>query len=143
MVVTEPSCRRASSTKASTCPMRTSPFSWAAPSAGGNTCSASAGSCGPGPANKRSPTSSSRRARSTTAARERARGALLPRNLLAYGVAGGRVLPHYLGESDEPWVRELIDELDALVGRTQGDADRILAQRLRALSLEHRVPFTA
>jgi predicted nuclease of restriction endonuclease-like RecB superfamily len=68
---------------------------------------------------------------------------LLPRNLLAYELRNGRVAPHYLGERDEEWIRSLVDELDALVGRTQGDADKILAARLRGLSAEHRVPLAA
>jgi len=68
---------------------------------------------------------------------------LLPRNLLAYELRSGKVVPHYLGQHDEHWIRSLIDELDALVGRTQGDADRILASRLRSLALEHGVPPAA
>src|SRR5262249_45588254 len=110
---------------------------------GGNTFSASGGCCVPVPPNKRSPTSSSRLARTTIAAREHEGGVLLPRNLLAYEVQAGRILPHYLGSTDERWIRSLIDELDALVGRTQGDADRVLGARLRGLALEHRVPLAA
>jgi predicted nuclease of restriction endonuclease-like RecB superfamily len=76
-------------------------------------------------------------------ARERRGRVLLPRNLLAYELQGGWVIPHYLGSADERWIRALVDELDALVGRTRGDADRILAARLRGLSIEHRVPLAA
>src|SRR5437868_9071879 len=80
---------------------------------------------------------------STIAAPALAGGVLLPRSLLAYELHAGRVAPHYLEPRDEPWIRSLIDELDALVGRTQGDADRILGARVRGLSVEHRVPIAA
>jgi predicted nuclease of restriction endonuclease-like RecB superfamily len=68
---------------------------------------------------------------------------LLPRNLLAHELYGGRIVPHYLGPRDGRWIQVLIDELDALVGRTQGDADRILDGRLRGLALDHGVPGAA
>jgi predicted nuclease of restriction endonuclease-like RecB superfamily len=68
---------------------------------------------------------------------------LLPRNLLAYELRGGKIFPRYLGHTDGAWIRSVIDELDALVGRTQGDADRILTARLQGLAIEHRVPPAA
>jgi predicted nuclease of restriction endonuclease-like RecB superfamily len=68
---------------------------------------------------------------------------MLPRSLLSYDLEEGTIIPRYLGSRDEPWIRCLVDELDALVGRTRGDADRILAGRLRGLSLKYCVPIAA
>jgi predicted nuclease of restriction endonuclease-like RecB superfamily len=43
---------------------------------------------------------------------------LLPTALLAYRRIGGAVAPSYLTERDDVWVREVLEELDALIGRT-------------------------
>jgi predicted nuclease of restriction endonuclease-like RecB superfamily len=68
---------------------------------------------------------------------------MLPPSLLAYDIRDGLILPHYLTAQDEPWVRRLIDSLDALVGRTQGDAARILNDLAVELAATHDVPIAA
>jgi predicted nuclease of restriction endonuclease-like RecB superfamily len=64
---------------------------------------------------------------------------LLPRNLLSYALDGDRVVPGYLADRDEVWIRPLVDELDALVGRSHGDADGVLREKLPRLASEHGV----
>jgi predicted nuclease of restriction endonuclease-like RecB superfamily len=68
---------------------------------------------------------------------------LLPRNLLSYRIRDGNVVPLYLTHRDEVWVRLVLEELDALVGRTRGDADRILEEKARRLAADHGVAPTA
>jgi predicted nuclease of restriction endonuclease-like RecB superfamily len=68
---------------------------------------------------------------------------LLPRSLLTYQLRGDVILPHYLSHRDEVWVRELVDALDALVGRKLGDADRILGEMLPKLAAAHGVPLSS
>jgi predicted nuclease of restriction endonuclease-like RecB superfamily len=67
---------------------------------------------------------------------------LLPRNLLSYSLCGDVIVPHYLSQRDEVWVRELVDTLDALVGRKLGDADSILNDALPKLAAAHGVPIS-
>ncbi|MET0592199.1 MAG: DUF790 family protein [Polyangiaceae bacterium] len=66
-----------------------------------------------------------------------------PLSLLPYTLRDGQLLPHYLSSRDEPWVRLLIDELDALVGRTQGDAAQILNEKAPQIASTHDVPVAA
>ena len=68
---------------------------------------------------------------------------MLPPSLLAYDVREGILFPHYLTLRDEPWVRLLINELDALVGRTRGDAARILGDTMPEMATRHDVPIAA
>jgi uncharacterized protein len=68
---------------------------------------------------------------------------MLPPSLLAYDVREGTLVPHYLTPRDEPWIRLLIDELDALVGRTRGDTARILAHKMPEIAKDHDVPIAA
>jgi predicted nuclease of restriction endonuclease-like RecB superfamily len=68
---------------------------------------------------------------------------MLPPSLLAYEIRDGLILPHYLTSHDEAWVRLLIDSLDALVGRTQGDASRILNEKALEIASSHDVPIAA
>jgi predicted nuclease of restriction endonuclease-like RecB superfamily len=49
----------------------------------------------------------------------------------------------YLSHRDEVWIRLLLEELDALVGRTRGHADRILDERARRLAADHGVVLTS
>lgn len=55
---------------------------------------------------------------------------MLASSLLDFRLHGGRVVPRYLTERDEVWVRELVAELDGLVGRTARDVDRALSDRI-------------
>jgi predicted nuclease of restriction endonuclease-like RecB superfamily len=55
---------------------------------------------------------------------------LLASSLLDARVHGGCVVPRYLTERDEVWVRELVAELDGLVGRAARDVDRALSDRI-------------
>jgi predicted nuclease of restriction endonuclease-like RecB superfamily len=68
---------------------------------------------------------------------------MLPLSLLAYSLRDGTLLPHYLTPRDATWVRLLIDELDALTGRTHGDAARILADKTLHLASRHAIPIAA
>jgi uncharacterized protein len=68
---------------------------------------------------------------------------MLPHTLLAYDVREGILFPHYLTPRDEPWIHLLINELDALVGRTRGDAARILGDRMPVIARDHDVPIAA
>jgi uncharacterized protein len=52
---------------------------------------------------------------------------LLPEALLRYSVRGSKVVPHFLGDHDLPWLRTLLDDADRFVGRRQ----RELAEQLR------------
>ena len=52
---------------------------------------------------------------------------LLPGALLRYSLHGRALVPHFLGEHDHPWLRELIDDAEAMVGRRECD----LEERLR------------
>ena len=66
-----------------------------------------------------------------------------PPALLAYALRDGMVHPHYLTPRDEPWIRLLINELDALVGRTRGDVARILGDKMPEIAARHDVPIAA
>ena len=44
---------------------------------------------------------------------------MLPDDLLSYSVAGARVVPHFLGEHDHPWLQGLLEEYERFVGRPQ------------------------
>jgi predicted nuclease of restriction endonuclease-like RecB superfamily len=68
---------------------------------------------------------------------------LLPRSLLSFALRDDVIIPYYLTQRDEVWVRELIDALDALVGRKLGDADRMLGERLPQLAAGHGVPLSS
>ncbi|HMJ54921.1 MAG TPA: DUF790 family protein [Polyangiaceae bacterium] len=66
-----------------------------------------------------------------------------PHTLLSYDLRDGLIHPHYLTARDEPWIRLLIDELDALVGRTRGDAARLLGDRALQIATTHGAPVAA
>jgi predicted nuclease of restriction endonuclease-like RecB superfamily len=68
---------------------------------------------------------------------------MLPLHLLAYSLRDGTLHPHYLTPRDAPWVRLLIDELDALTGRTQGDATRILSPKSQQIAADYATPVAA
>ncbi len=64
-------------------------------------------------------------------------GALLPGALLAFRVYRGSLVPRYLTERDDVWVREVLDDLDGLVGRearevTEAFRGRVLERARRA-----------
>jgi len=63
--------------------------------------------------------------------------------LLSYGLRDDTVVPRYLTHRDEVWVRELMAELDALVGRTQGEADHALGEKLARFAAVHGAPLSA
>ena len=56
--------------------------------------------------------------------------ALLPDRLLSYSVAGTVVVPHFLGDHDQPWLRALLEEYERFVGRPQRDLDARLREPL-------------
>ncbi len=68
---------------------------------------------------------------------------MLPRSVLSFGIRDDTVVPRYLTHRDEVWVRELMGELDALVGRTHGEADRVLGQKLATFAAVHGAPVSA
>ena len=54
----------------------------------------------------------------------------MPKGLLAYRRAGRSVVPSYLTERDDVWVRDVIEELDGLVGRTAREVDAAFQERV-------------
>ena len=48
---------------------------------------------------------------------------MLPERLLSYVVRAGDIVPGYLTARDEPWVRVVLDEIDALVGERIGTVE--------------------
>lgn len=62
---------------------------------------------------------------------------------LCFGVEGDVAVPRYLGARDEVWLRSLMDELDAFVGRTVAELDAELPARVRELARAHRVSARA
>lgn len=56
---------------------------------------------------------------------------MLPRDLLSYEVRGPFVVPRFLGASDQPWLRVLIDEFERFTGRREAELD----DHLRSLTL--------
>ena len=59
---------------------------------------------------------------------------MLPARLLAYSLCGRQLVPRYLTPRDEPWIRELLGELDGLVGRTAREVDEAFGGRIAASS---------
>ncbi len=55
----------------------------------------------------------------------------------------GRASPRYLSARDEVWVRAVVDAFDAFVGRSVGERDRELPDRVRAIAREHGVSSRA
>lgn len=55
---------------------------------------------------------------------------MLPDRPVNCSVAGGVVVPHFLGEHDHPWLRSLLDEYERFVGRPQRELDARLRQPL-------------
>lgn len=55
---------------------------------------------------------------------------MLPASLLDFRLHGGRVVPRYLTERDEVWVREVAGGLDGLVGRTAREVEHALSARI-------------
>jgi hypothetical protein len=49
----------------------------------------------------------------------------------------GRASPRYLTARDEVWVRTVVDAFDAYVGRTTGEREAELPERVRAIAHEH------
>lgn len=57
-------------------------------------------------------------------------GVLLPAALLAFRRHGGSLVPSYLTERDDVWVRLVLEELDGLVGRTAQDVAETFRTRI-------------
>lgn len=55
----------------------------------------------------------------------------------------GRASPRYLSGRDEVWVRAVVDASDAYVGRTVGERDAELPNRVRSIAREHGVSARA
>ncbi len=55
---------------------------------------------------------------------------MLPAKLLAFSVQGGTLVPRYLTERDDVWVREILEDLDGLVGRTASEVSESFAGRV-------------
>ena len=53
---------------------------------------------------------------------------MLPANLLAVDLVGGRLIPAFVGPQDEPWLSALLDIYDAHIGKTRGQLDARLAE---------------
>lgn len=59
---------------------------------------------------------------------------MLPAELLSYSVAGARVVPHFLGEHDHPWLQALLEEYERFVGRPQRELEARLREPLPSAS---------
>ena len=59
--------------------------------------------------------------------------------LLATFREPGRAVPRYLTARDDPWVRAVVQDFDAYVGRTVRERDAELPDRVRAVAREHGV----
>jgi hypothetical protein len=71
---------------------------------------------------------------------------LLPEGLLCIASRDGhlaRAVPRYLTERDEVWIRAVLDAFDAYVGRTVGEREEALPDRVRTLAREHGVSTRA
>ncbi len=68
---------------------------------------------------------------------------MLPAALLAFKVHRGSVVPSYLTERDDVWVREVLDARDGLVGRTAHDVAEAFAQRVMERAREAGAPARA
>jgi predicted nuclease of restriction endonuclease-like RecB superfamily len=64
---------------------------------------------------------------------------VLPARLLSLERTEGRATPRYLTARDEVWIRSVVDEFDGFVGRTVGERNERLPERIRALAREHGV----
>ena len=53
-----------------------------------------------------------------------------PDGLLSYSAVGALVVPRFLGEHDQPWLRALLDEHERFVGRPQRELDARLREPL-------------
>jgi len=53
---------------------------------------------------------------------------LLPETLLSHSVRGDVVVPHFLGDTDLPWLRVLLDDVDRFSGRPQRELDERLRE---------------
>jgi predicted nuclease of restriction endonuclease-like RecB superfamily len=60
---------------------------------------------------------------------------LLPADRLAFRIAGDEIVPRYLDEADEPWLRDLLD----VVAACEGQPARVLSARLRE-AMPHAAP---
>jgi len=65
---------------------------------------------------------------------------MLPARLLVYSLRGGELIPHYLIPRDEPWVRDVMSELDSLIGKTALDIDEAFSGRISDAARVARVP---
>src|SRR6266542_579439 len=102
--------------------------SWsAAPTVSASTSSGWGAYCGLLPTSAPEFTSSYRSGPSKSPKHVGGERALLPASLLRYSTSGDRVVPHFFGEADHPWLRALIDEALRFVGRRR----RELEERLR------------
>lgn len=67
---------------------------------------------------------------------------MLPQDLLLvrpFEERSGRASPRYLSARDEVWVRAVVDALDAYVGRTAGERDAELPDRVHPIARQHGV----
>ena len=65
---------------------------------------------------------------------------MLPARFLTYSHHGGQLVPHYLAPPDEPWVREVISELDSLVGKTALEIEKAFSERISEAARTGNVP---
>ena len=59
---------------------------------------------------------------------------MLPEALLPCSIQGNVVLPHFLGEHDQVWIRALLEEYARFVGRPQRELDERLREPLPCAS---------
>ena len=65
---------------------------------------------------------------------------MLPARFLTYSDRARQLVPHYLAANDEPWVREIMSELDSLVGKTALEIDEAFSGRISEAARAAKVP---
>ncbi len=63
---------------------------------------------------------------------------MLPERWLRFHVREGRIVPHFLGADDHPWLRALLEEYRSLAGDPRRTLEERLREPLRDRSLEGR-----
>jgi len=63
--------------------------------------------------------------------------------LLSFEVRDGEIMPRYLGSRDRPWMRALVDEIDAFVGEPISRLDDAWASAIAPRLLAQGAPRRA
>ena len=64
---------------------------------------------------------------------------MLPRSCLVWRRGDGEVVPGWLGEADEPWLRDVLEALDAADGKTQREVIHRIREAPRQLAPSRKI----